>query len=87
MTMIQKRSDDEKTRVRLTATVTKVNMDTLLSYAAFLGEETGTAKQQRAAIDFVVNRAIELLATDKEFRALEAPKRPVRRSKPKSVAA
>ena len=57
MPLIPKRTDEEKTRVRLTATVTKANYKTLWEYAQFLEEDVSTKGAARTAIDRVINGA------------------------------
>ena len=73
MPLIPKRTEEEKTLVRLTATVTKANYKTLRDYAQFLGEDVSTKAAARTTIDRLINGAIELLAKDREFIQAQKP--------------
>lgn len=66
--MIARRNRNKEKTVRLTASVTETNMQTLEDYATFLGEELDD-KHRREAIDYVVNKAAEIIGADPEFIA------------------
>lgn len=87
MPLIPKRTAEEKTRVRLTATVTKANYKTLRDYAQFLGEDVSTKAAEREAVDLIINGAIELLAKDREFVAAQKPAAAAKRTAKQDTAA
>ena len=86
MPLIPRRSEDDKTRVRLTASVTNANYQTLLKYAIFLGEDVEKKAAKRGSVDRLIHGPIELLAKDRDFVQSQRPAAEKRTGKPDVAA-